>query len=527
MSNFTKEMQSMLPQWMKMAKDPSSIGAQFLNVFGLEMEDMEDYLDTAVKNMYINSADMGQVDVLYKTKLTTKAVLEEPKLMVSVIHKGDLHAARVVSTVRSMYMADPNETVAILDAENMTVYLRISRAWMEENMEKPIDYVSINNLAHYEYELHHVWNTFDELGLLLGLYRLRGESNAIFKDRILDVFKNPANSTKEGIRNGLARGLGIKPEDIELNELSDPAFQRTMLNEDGTPTKKLVQIAKRTNEILGATWGSMAWDEAYWHSIEEDHNGLDYLPHVWDAPMDDWKDEDFQSGVGDDYDLQVRKPEKLENKRDFKYFVGLRGKQKGTKLVNPEMSFKYKILAKGRVVNESYKPEEFKFTVISAEVIKLHYILRAYKTYYYDIPIKFDNAIAITYDSTTDANCEIVTGQTIMDKETNPFLRIEATLSTTSVSATPSLKSLNVLWEDSAGGSNTLQFTSQADFDRYDAQVKTSKLDIITTTTGEVELGYGEFYYMMETKEDFLQGKRMDNIKVENTGAIKLMPFTD
>jgi len=56
---------------------------------------------------------------------------------------------------------------------------------------------------------HHVYNAFDEAGLLLGLPRLKDEQNPEYKQRLLDVFVHRANSTYTGLVNGITRELGL------------------------------------------------------------------------------------------------------------------------------------------------------------------------------------------------------------------------------------------------------------------------------------------------------------------------------
>lgn len=526
-SQFTKEMQAMLPQWMRMAKDPSSVGAQFLNVFGLEFDDVKQYLDHIANNMFIETADIGQIDIIYRVPVTLGALITmSDDINITVVKDKTRYLCEVVNTLREFYMAPSHKNIAILDKENSFVYLRLKKEWMEENVFMPVSRVEINDAPHFEYQLHHVWNAFDEFGLLVGLYRFRGERNEEFKERILDVFRNPGNATKQGILNGLSRELGIPKEQIAIHELSDPAFKKTLLNDDGSPTPRLINLAKKINEILGSTWNHMSWDEAYWHSIEEENIGLEYLPHVWDASMDDWRDEDFQSGIGDGLDLKVRAPEKLDNKREFKYYVGLRGKKRGTELVSPEITFKYKILAKGKIQNDTYKPENFRYTIIASEIIKLYYIIRAHKTYYFTTKIDFSGSgISFTYDNQTDPNCEIVTGQDIMSPKADPYLRIEAYLKTYVKSSTPKINRFTVKWEDTEGRFHDLVFDSELDFDRNDAAVTTTKIDISTTSDGAVELGYGDFYHLIHTKEDFSKAKTMENITINKNGSIQLTPF--
>jgi len=59
-------------------------------------------------------------------------------------------------------------------------------------------------------QLHEVFNEFDRFGLLLGLKRLSGEYNALYKWRLLDVFVHRANSTYLGLIYGVTRELGLE-----------------------------------------------------------------------------------------------------------------------------------------------------------------------------------------------------------------------------------------------------------------------------------------------------------------------------
>lgn len=53
------------------------------------------------------------------------------------------------------------------------------------------------------------WNQFDELGLLVGITRLESEDNASFRRRIRDSYVHRANSTYQGMINGITRDLGL------------------------------------------------------------------------------------------------------------------------------------------------------------------------------------------------------------------------------------------------------------------------------------------------------------------------------
>ena len=75
-SKFTRNLMSNFPSWMKMAKDPDSIGAQFLDVFGVTFKDFEDEMNEAVRNFYITTANTELIDWVYKVPLQMERVVD-------------------------------------------------------------------------------------------------------------------------------------------------------------------------------------------------------------------------------------------------------------------------------------------------------------------------------------------------------------------------------------------------------------------------------------------------------------------
>ena len=510
-SKFTEQMQAMLPQWMKMAKDPDSVGAQFLNIFGLEFEDVQKYLDSIIDNQYIDTADIGQIDIVYKVPLALPIVLDMEILdEVSAIKDGETHYFIVSPTLREFY-ANNEENRVILDREAGLIYLRPAPMLMEGDLLlNPFDTILVNGTTHFEYSIHHIWNAFDEFGLLLGIERLFGERNAKFKQRILDVFRKPGNSTKQGLTNALSRELGIEAKEVKINEFANKAFRGSLLSEDGTPTQKLLNYVERVNKIFGFTWDNMTWGEAYWRSIEETQMGLEYLPHVWDAAMNNWKDTDFQSGIGDEDDLKVTAPKEEDNVRNFKYYVGLRGLDSGLEIINPEIDFKYKITAKGMVLDEEYRPEVYKYTVVASEIVMLHYAIRAMKTYFYHTIVDFDTTKpGYQFSDPANPGIEIIKGTTNLSKTdlTYKYYKIIAELETRSKSDTPVLQDVTIRWRDTANVVHDYVITSQEDFTKNQADIVNTELsDVIATDEGTIELGFGDFYYMIDTEGSFKEG---------------------
>jgi hypothetical protein len=117
----------------------------------------------------------------------------------------DEHGRLLISDGREIKIFDPNYDYAYVDTTNQIVYTR-----------EVYDYIRSDDLAEPSGvpANHHVWNHFDEIGLMLGTPRLPIESNADYRKRLKDVFENPANSSHQGLINGLSRDLGLNRYDI-------------------------------------------------------------------------------------------------------------------------------------------------------------------------------------------------------------------------------------------------------------------------------------------------------------------------
>jgi hypothetical protein len=70
------------------------------------------------------------------------------------------------------------------------------------------------NISSYEVvgkpSINTSWNQFDEHGLVSGLPRAIGETNASYKRRLHEVFTRRANSSYRGLVNGITRELGLE-----------------------------------------------------------------------------------------------------------------------------------------------------------------------------------------------------------------------------------------------------------------------------------------------------------------------------
>ena len=521
----------MLPQWMKMRKDETSVGAQFLNVFGLEFDDVKRYMDFCYNNMFIGKADTKQIDVIYKVPMALSVIADIEKIeTIELSVNGELELVTVTPSLREFYLYQ-NEfyAMAILDREEGYIYINPSEKHEQEGKVK-YEFIIVNGKKHYDFILHHVWNCFDEFGLLLGVDRLHGEKNAAFKERILDVFRKPANSTKNGLQNAISRSLGIQKEMVSINEFSDYAYRNSLLERDGSPSDKFLRYVDQINKTLGFSWGNMAWGEAYWRSVEESKIGFEYLPHVWDASMENWKEQHIQSGIGDGDDLLVHPPKEESNIRKAKAYVGVRGREVEDVTLYPEIDFKYKITANGLIPTKNYTPEKYKYTIHSSEIIKLHYIVRSFKSYIQMLRVDFNRTTpGYTFDNESDPSVEMITGNTIMTNHTDPILKAVVEMATTTNpitnirTDTPSLQELSIKWIATDGSTHDYVMTTQDDFTQTNEKVYTTMKDMYVTPEGNVELGFGDFYYNIDTQGSFMAGAVLSKtIEITQNGTLQL-----
>ena len=191
-SRFTENMMARFPSWMKMAKDPDSVGAQFLDVFGVTLAEFKQELDTVVDNFYIETAHTEMIDILYRMPLASETILDMTVGDTVELETFDGQRIRVFesNTLRDFYGLNKQLPRLYQDRSRGYLYLRVDFTLIED-IRNPYRAVIINGAPQYTLEIHHVWNAFDEFALLLGLTRLPGERNQNLKARILDVFENP------------------------------------------------------------------------------------------------------------------------------------------------------------------------------------------------------------------------------------------------------------------------------------------------------------------------------------------------
>lgn len=348
-ATYTKKILNALPYWFAMKKTPDiSVGAEFLNIIGLELDQVQYILDYAYQQTKLQTADIYNMDYVYKTILPT--YIKEGDT-IRIYTSDNSIELKVYSSPSDFYIASSHNNLhpelyyddtAYIDYYKQTLYVK-----QKYNDNVRLDYNGItHNLI---FDIHHVWNFFDEFGMLFSCTRMYGERNLEYKERLMDTFKNKANSSTTGLINGIARDLGLrktitildgsKPtllkdpmivlnqilidgsfanlDDIyitednyiwivgdeyytgmqrevsyihgiemhQLNNKQDYKLQNRLYHIDNTATSLLKYYAERIKAEVPIMWGQWKWDEGYWDVANEDMSGYGYIPNIIDSSI--------------------------------------------------------------------------------------------------------------------------------------------------------------------------------------------------------------------------------------------------
>ncbi len=362
-SKITTHLQQGFPRWTKVRKDPNSVGAMFLNIFGLQFEDIEFYLQYALDNYFLPTADTKQIDIVYKSSLPPSLHPDDNIAFVGAglrLNKMD-SLKQFFEGVDSRFLQRkevyyPNPYY--IDWERHVVYFKKSYHPTDEFKEGKVELHLMNEsneviFKHYlPQRIHHVWNFFDEFGLILDTPRLYGERNAKYKERLLDVFRHPANATKQGLEYLMARELNLWkdmkwydggvdyaipysnviqssievdgekwPESaikldrsgrvvlsgnqyydgqlrtvkciagIQLHTFhnhQDLAFQRQLYSIDRVATPMLRYYVDIITNQVPVMWDKFVWNESFWDVADEKMSGYGYIPSYTDGNFLNW-----------------------------------------------------------------------------------------------------------------------------------------------------------------------------------------------------------------------------------------------
>lgn len=555
-SPITQKILDYLPSWMAMRSQRDSEGnndslsAQFLNTFGIEFEQLEDFLTSMLNNVYLDTADTNLVDYLYKFSIqdivssATQNLSFEYRLLAIVDPLTGENIAeeqkplQVANSFEEFYLS--SDLMCLVDYDSKMCYVRrpINNREFEYIYACSYDINGDGGGVYFDsFAIHHIWNVFDEIGLLLGLPRLFKETNGEYRERLLNVFKNPGGPTKLGLRNGIANLLGLGIGDVQIYEMRNSAFRDSLLNSDGSAGPKLQKYARIINEQMANTWDNMQWDRAYWRSLESTKLGYEYLPHVWDASTSGWAESDIQNGIGSGLDLFVKAPKQEENEQEVTYYIGAHALVRTEDKVYPEHKFSYRVLAKSTKTDITTKIERYKYTVVAAEKFTVSNVsVNAKSEYYPTYTVEWDTGTISTANE--DPQLEIVSGNKCLSpsgpsNNPNEYIKIVATLDRNQPQGieaqTPDFTSISITWKDQSNNTQTTVINTD-DFDKNDDLEGSSSYPRIKKLTDEsfsvinlsdtIQLTYGDFQQVIDSNNDWSQGT-MTNCVISN-GSLKL-----
>ena len=370
-----------LPYWWKIKKDPTnSQGAYFLDVIGMELDDAEYILNFALRQRHLINADISQADICYKSILPSGV---DTKTLLTLATISGIYPEKTTTLTQFFAGFDQDQLYRpelvlqhpyYIDYERKIIYVRNPYDITEDYPEGQIklivhdkhgEIVINHTLMLY---LHHVWNFFDEFGLILDCPRIYGEKNKSYKDRLLSVLKFPGGAHKEGTINNIARHLylnfkaawrdasqdlvldkpHIAPHSIMVNEehyscsfddlgrivltgdpdqvevrkqvtyaaqielktlwdKTDHQFMAELFTPDGEATERLRHYIDYIKSQVPIEWGQFKWGQSAWDPQSPEVSGKAYIPSFCDALTQNLEAINaFKSGAGDGMDLFVK-----------------------------------------------------------------------------------------------------------------------------------------------------------------------------------------------------------------------------
>lgn len=344
-SDFTMKVAKEYPLWTEIKNNKESIGQQFLNFFGIEIEEIHDWINWSKEQKYVDTLDVYQVDYVFMYELPFDLELDQE----FAIKTSEGQELNEIESSRK-FLERYKDRGFVYDIENRKILTR--RNYGNLYLEYAGKMVSLQQ------QFHHIWNSIDEMALLFGIMRVEGESNKNLQQRIKEVFKYPSGSHKMGVLYGIARdlllmnrkvwkndytdfyikvnGQYIEKESIhidhkplsyykdriqvdfysngdiriramktgeahtinfikgisfyELHDKQNEELNRMMFNSDGQASNKLFKWINEIKQISPIMWDQTQWDKNYWDTVNKESTGLGYVPNQWDSTLDAWSD---------------------------------------------------------------------------------------------------------------------------------------------------------------------------------------------------------------------------------------------
>jgi len=273
--NMTKK----FPEWMDVNKRPkTSVAGKYLQSVIEENDSVKIALDEFKSDFFLVSYFGREDTVLSKAYIYRVGNIADDIEMVSPALKVTTDSKLFVKN-RADYVLLQLGYIIIapesLPEDGKCIYKYADNTYGGKLIERPL------------------WNIFDEYALFLGLIRYKDESNKDLMKRCLLVFKNRTNSSEEGLKNAICNAvstrIAIDKDDIIFEK---PDEKNLAIADDDFET-----LYERLAQFNHDAFRNKQWDMDTW---EHNFKKLDWVPHVWDAPVSI-----YQDGTGQNDDLKV------------------------------------------------------------------------------------------------------------------------------------------------------------------------------------------------------------------------------
>lgn len=531
----------MLPSWMKMRHDPeNSEGAKLMNAPGVQLYDIEKLIESLliINHPSINATnmggiDVGAIDVIYKAFIQNDTFT--PDTIVRGVRGMAMDTITQVTTIYNFYKAD-----------GLKKYYYDSSSGVMYFTDK-YDVITVNDATYNDVVEHNVWTPYDEIGLLLGCPRIPGERNVPYKVRLLDVFQRPGSSTRPGLINFLSRSFSINEGEVIVQELTDN-FVKSLINPDGSIKAELKEYMKLSNKV------NLSSSDIYWEILDENRDGMNYLPMVWDIGLTQWSISNIQNGIGHAPDLEIIGPEQENTMQDFNYSVGIEGIKTNKTKVYPQHEFEYRVVAKGYRYDDGYSPEDFKYAVVASDLIPLKFNVRAHKDYTHDFLMDPTGGTVVDESVVTDEdkqvanfvkkNVAIQPGSVVMSPN-NRYIEIMARLRTTDRTKTPTVNTITLNYKNATATPKQIAIDTQSAITQNGDLITAGfasntwtditpilkirndtndNYNVLLPEDGTIVLSHGEYEKIYQSEGDWDDRDETGtiNIRVSTKGTLKL-----
>ena len=269
---------SNIPKWMDGNKRPEkSVSGKFFGAVSSEQENLGQKLEELRDSFFL-----------------VKYIGKEDSILcqVYIAPVGDIDSTAVIQNIDVETTEDPRAFM-----ESPTKYALLQDGYFffspEVITSSSIAYVYDDETFYTEAQKHELWNIFDEFAAFSSLTRYENESNAELMQRCLASFKNPTNSTEDGLKNAIINSIAnyetISADNIKI-EIPN-AGNIYLKDADGEIIYDKLS-KKNMDTMITKIWDHSRWDNSF--------ATIDFIDGNWDKKLDY-----YQDGTGQGNDLKA------------------------------------------------------------------------------------------------------------------------------------------------------------------------------------------------------------------------------